>query len=454
MNVASVILAAGYGTRMKSSLPKVMHSLLGRPMIEWALLAANSVSLSGPIVVVGHGSEQVMSHLGDRASYARQEELLGTGHAVMQAGPHAGNGVDNDVDAVLVTYGDMPLLQAETLQSLIDLFTEAQQEGNLAVAMLTVTRDDPQGFGRIARDETGEIVAIVEESDCTPEQLAIRELNPGVYCFDATWLWDNLPKITVSSKGEYYLTDMIGLGVQQGKRIVSLDAPPDELNGVNTRIHLAEATAVLRRRILDRHMLNGVTIVDPSSTLIEDSVSIGQDTVILPGTILQGTTTIGKEASIGPNSQIVDSAIGDECRVVYSVIEQAIMDRKSDIGPFGHLRKGAHLGEGVHMGNFGEVKNSYLSPGVKMGHFSYLGDTTVEADVNIGAGTVTCNHDGHKKHRTHIGAGAFIGSGTMLVAPLSIGEGAQTGAGSVVTCDVEANQLVYGVPAKPPKDHR
>jgi bifunctional UDP-N-acetylglucosamine pyrophosphorylase/glucosamine-1-phosphate N-acetyltransferase len=279
-------------------------------------------------------------------------------------------------------------------------------------------------------------------------------LNPGVYCFDATWLWDNLPKITVSSKGEYYLTDMIGLGVQQGKRIVSLDAPPDELNGVNTRIHLAEATAVLRRRILDRHMLNGVTIVDPSSTLIEDSVSIGQDTVILPGTILQGTTTIGKEASIGPNSQIVDSAIGDECRAVYSVIEQAIMDRKSDIGPFGHLRKGAHLGEGVHMGNFGEVKNSYLSPGVKMGHFSYLGDTTVEADVNIGAGTVTCNHDGHKKHRTHIGAGAFIGSGTMLVAPLSIGEGAQTGAGSVVTCDVEANLLVYGVPAKPPKDHR
>ncbi len=348
----------------------------------------------------------------------------------------------------------MPLLQTETLQRLVDLFAEAHREGNVAMAMLTVTRDDPQGFGRIVRDEAGEILAIVEEPDCTPEQLAIRELNPGVYCFHADWLWDNLSKITVSPKGEYYLTDMVELAVQQGNRIVSLDAPPDELNGVNTRIHLAEATAVLRQRILERHMLNGVTIVDPSSTLIEDDVSIGQDATILPGTILQGVTTIGSGASIGPNSQIVDSAIGDRCRVVYSVVEEAIMDRQSEIGPFGHLRKGAHLGEGVHMGNFGEVKNSYLSPGVKMGHFSYLGDTTVEADVNIGAGTVSCNYDGQHKHKTHIGAGAFVGSGAMLVAPLEIGEGAQIGAGSVVTRDVEANQLVYGVPAKPPKDHR
>ncbi len=320
--------------------------------------------------------------------------------------------------------------------------------------MLTVTRDDPQGFGRIVRDESGEIAAIVEEPDCTPEQLAIRELNPGVYCFDAAWLWDNLSKLAVSSKGEYYLTDMVGLGVQQGKRIVSLDAPPDDLNGVNTRVHLAEATAALRQRILERHMMNGVTIVDPGSTLIDDAVSIGQDTVILPGTILQGATTIGLDASIGPNSQIVDSEIGDNCRVTYSVIEQAIMERGSEIGPFGHLRKGAHLGEGAHMGNFGEVKNSYLSPGVKMGHFSYLGDTTVEADVNIGAGTITCNYDGRQKHPTHIGAGAFIGSGTMLVAPLDIGEGAETGAGSVVTRDVAPRQLVYGVPAKPPKDRR
>ena len=284
--------------------------------------------------------------------------------------------------------------------------------------------------------------------------MAIRELNPGVYCFDATWLWDNLSKITVSPKGEYYLTDMVGLGVQQGKRIVSLAAPAEDLNGVNTRIHLAEATAVLRRRILDRHMLHGVTIVDPFSTLIEDNVSIGQDTIILPGTILQGNTIIGDGASIGPHSQIIDSTIGDACRVVYSVIEQAIMERTSEIGPFGHLRKGAHLGEGVHMGNFGEVKNSYLSPGVKMGHFSYLGDATVEEDVNIGAGTITCNYDGHQKHKTRIGAGAFIGSGSMLVAPLNIGEGAQTGAGSVVTRDVESNQLVYGTPAKPPRDDR
>lgn len=450
MNVGSVILAAGHGTRMKSDLPKVMHPLLGRPMIEWAVLNVQAVCTAQPIVVVGHGRERVQHHLGARARYALQEEQLGTGHAVLQAAPHVADGVD----AVLVTYGDMPLLQTETLQLLVDLFAEARQEGDLALAMLTVKRDDPQGFGRIVRDHNGDLVAIVEEVDCSPEQLAINELNPGVYCFDAAWLWENLSKIRVSPKGEYYLTDMVGLAVEQGKKTASILAPADDVNGINTRVHLAAATAVLRQRILERHMLNGVTIVDPASSLIEDTVTIGQDAMILPGTLLQGASVIGRGAQIGPHSQIVDSLIGEDCRVTYSVVEQATMERQSEIGPFGHLRSGAHLGERVHMGNFGEVKNSRLGPGVKMGHFSYLGDAEVEADVNIGAGTITCNYDGQEKHKTKIGAGAFIGSDTMLVAPLEIGAGARVGAGSVVTRDVEPAQLVYGVPAKPPRHGR
>ena len=262
------------------------------------------------------------------------------------------------------------------------------------------------------RDAAGNIRAIVEEADCTPAQREIRELNPGIYCFDGAWLWENLPRVPLSAKGEYYLTDLVGIAVSQGKRVVTLPAPVAEVDGVNTRIHLAHATAILRQRILDRHMLAGVTVVDPATTTIEGDVQIGPDTTLLPGCILQGKTTIGSHCQIGPYTQIVDSTIGDECRVVYSVVEAACMDRHAEIGPFGHLRKGAHLGEGVHMGNFGEVKDSYLGPGTKMGHFSYIGNAHIEGDVNIGAGTITCNYDGKNKHQTTIGKGVFIGSDT------------------------------------------
>jgi bifunctional UDP-N-acetylglucosamine pyrophosphorylase/glucosamine-1-phosphate N-acetyltransferase len=317
--------------------------------------------------------------------------------------------------------------------------------------MLTVTRDDPQGFGRVIRNAAGEIQAIVEEVDCTPEQRAVKELNPGVYCFDAEWLWANLDKIPLSAKGEYYLTDMVGIAVAQGKRVLGQPAPAEELDGVNNRVQLAQAARTLRARILEEHMLNGVTIIDPATTYIEDTVTIGQDTTIWPNTYLQGQTVIGAQATIGPNSQIVDSRIGDGCKVIYSLVEEARMDTHSEVGPYGHLRKGAHLAEGVHMGNFGEVKNSYLGPGVKMGHFSYIGDAQIAENVNIGAGTITCNFDGERKHKTVVGADAFIGSDTLLVAPVEIGSGARIGAGSVVTRDVPANTLVYGVPARPAK---
>ena len=447
MRIANVILAAGFGTRMKSELPKVMHPLLGRTMIDWAVRAATAMSGSPPVVVVRHRRELVEAYLGVRARYVVQTELLGTGHAVQQAAPVVA--ADVDVDVVVVTYGDMPLLRAETLQSLVDAFETAAAAGERpALAILSVTRDDPQGFGRIVRRATGEIEAVVEEVDCTSAQKAIKELNSGVYCFDAAWLWANLDAIPMSAKGEYYLPDMVGIAVQQGRRVVTQAAPFEDVNGVNDRVQLAHATAVLQRRVVERHMLAGVTVIDPANTYIEDTVAIGIDATIWPGCHLMGTTVIGRRATIGPFSQVVDTWIGDECRAVYSVLDQARMEAGSEIGPFGHLRKGAHLGEHVHVGNFGEVKNSYLGPGAKMGHFSYIGDAEIGAKSNIGAGTITCNYDGAQKYRTVVGDDVFLGSDTMLVAPVTLGDGARTGAGAVVTHDVAPGALVYGVPAR------
>lgn len=444
MKASAILLAAGYGTRMKSEHPKVMHPLVGRPMIDWAMRSIEPLVEDPPIVVVGHGQELVRSFLKDRAVYAEQRNLLGTGHAVLQALPF----VDADADVIVVTYADMPLLTQETLRRLLAFYKEHASDPMLAIAMLTVRRENPQGFGRVVRRSDGSVAAIVEEADCTPEQLAIRELNPGVYCFQAAWLRQNLPNVPASAKGEYYLTDLVAIAVSQGRQVVTFEAPVDDVYGVNNRVHLAEAEAILRRRILERHMLAGVTIVDPSSTYIEDTVQIGADTTIWPGCLLQGNTVIGQHCVIGPYSQIIDTQIADRCRVVYSVLEQARMEQGSEIGPFSHLRKGAHIGENVHIGNFGEVKDSYLGPGVKMGHFSYIGNAEIGANVNIGAGTITCNYDGVHKSKTIIGDHAFIGSDTMLVAPVVVGAFARTGAGSVVTRDIPAHATAYGVPAR------
>lgn len=444
MNIATVILAAGFGTRMKSTVPKVVHKVGGRSLVEWSVRVGKEVSQDKPTVVVGHGKECVEEILGDTVHYVTQSEQLGTGHAVQQAESN----LRNRSDAVIVIYGDMPLLRSETLISLASLYEAEFNNGDLAIAMLTIERDDPQGFGRIVRDEDGKIQAIVEQADCTPEQMAITELNPGIYCFNGDWLWDNLSKVPLSAKGEYYLTDMVGIAVSQGRRVVSTLAPIEEVNGINTRVHLAHAEQVMRERIIEKLMVNGVTVIDPANTYVDDMVEIGADSVILPGTMIQGKSSIGTHCTIGPNTHIVDGQIGNHCVVNHSVVEEASMSDECDIGPFGHLRKGAKLDVGVHMGNFGEVKNSYLGPGVKMGHFSYIGDAQIGANVNIGAGTITCNYDGQNKHKTHIGKDSFIGSDTMLVAPLHLGEGSRTGAGSVVTKDVANGELVYGVPAK------
>lgn len=446
MTVAAVILAAGFGTRMKSKLPKSLHPLAGLPLIEWSLRAVEGLSDLRPVIVVGHARKQVQDLLGERADYSVQEELLGTGHALMQTKDL----LFQRADQVLVLYSDMPLLQPETLTRLTQLRadTTQQQHRPTALSMLTVEREESQGFGRIVRDDNGAVRAIVEEADCTPEQLEIHELNPGVYCFDAQWLWENISLLTPSSSGEYYLTDMVGIAVQQGETIETIATAPDETFGINDRSQLSVAAQALRQRINTEHMLSGVTIVDPTSTYIDADVAIGQDSTIFPGTHLQGRTTVGAHCHIGPNSRIVDSAIGDACQVEYSVIEDARMEHGSAVGPFGHLRPGAHLGEDVHMGNFGEVKNSYLGRGVKMGHFSYIGDATVGENVNIGAGSITCNFDGVSKNPTILGDDVFLGSDTLLVAPVTLGARARTGAGSVVTRDVEEDALVYGVPAR------
>ena len=449
MTVAAVILAAGHGTRMNSKLPKFLHPLAGRPLVEWSLQAVEGLSDLRPVVVVGYARERVRDLLGERADYCVQEELLGTGHALMQAREL----LYQRADQILVLYSDMPLLRPETLTKLTQLRSEParQQRAPIVLTMLTVEREEAQGFGRVLRDESGAVRAIVEEADCTPEEAAIRELNPAVYSFDAHWLWDNLSGLTLSSSDEYYLTDMVGIAAEQGGRIETVAAPPDEVYGINDRSQLAVAAETLRRRINGAHMLAGVTLVDPASTYIDACVAIGQDSVIYPGTHLQGETTIGADCHIGPGCRIIDSAIGDACRVEYSVIEQARMERGSEIGPFGHLRPGAHLGEDVHMGNFGEVKNSHLARGVKMGHFSYIGDASVGENVNVGAGTITCNYDGVSKNRTILGDDVFLGSDTLLVAPVTLGARARTGAGAVVTRDVEEDALVYGVPARRPR---
>jgi bifunctional UDP-N-acetylglucosamine pyrophosphorylase / glucosamine-1-phosphate N-acetyltransferase len=442
MKVAAVLLAAGQGTRMKSDLPKVLHPLCGKPMLWHVLEALKSVATEKPVVIVGHGAETVKNYVGDSAECVLQEPQLGTAHAAMQAEP----ALKGKTDLVIVTYADMPLLRGATFQQLV----ETQRLNPGPFSLLTVIADDPRGFGRIVRKADGTVDAIIEEYVATPEQREIKELNVGAYCFQAQWLWDALHRIEKNpKKGEYYLTDIVELAVKEDLPVQAvLHDDFIETIGINTRIHLSEAEAALRTRINHEHMLNGVSLMDPGSTYLDVGVLIGKDTMILPNTYLHGNTEIGEGNAIGPNTIIRDSRIGNQCKVLASVLEGAILEDNVDIGPFARLRKGAHLKSHVHMGNFGEVKDSTLHEGVKMGHFSYIGNATIGARTNIGAGTITANYDGEKKNPTEIGEDAFIGSDTMLVAPLKLGDGARTGAGAVVTKSVPDDTLVVGMPAR------
>ena len=441
MKTAVVILAAGEGTRMRSRHPKVLHPVAGVPMIQHVIRAARELHPDHIVAVVGYGAEEVRKALEDDVLCVEQPQQLGTGHAVLQTR----RVLEEQADAILVLYGDVPLITADTLKRLLGHHAETRP----VITMLTAHFADPRGYGRVLRDAEGRVTGIVEEAVADAEQRARTEINAGLYVFDAAWLWSRLPRVPLSPAGEYYLTELVGMATAEGQRVEALTTPdPTEVIGINTRAQQARAEAVLRDRIRARWLDAGVTMIDPSSTWIDAEVELGRDTVLYPDTYLQGKTVIGEECVIGPGTLIRDSTVGDRCKIVFSVIEEAVLEEDVDVGPFSHLRRGAYLEAGVHIGNFGEVKNSHLGRGVKMGHFSYLGDATVGEGVNIGAGTITCNYDGVRKHRTVIGERAFIGSDTMLVAPVTIGAGARTGAGSVVTRDIPPGSLAYGVPAR------
>jgi bifunctional UDP-N-acetylglucosamine pyrophosphorylase/glucosamine-1-phosphate N-acetyltransferase len=440
MKVRSIILAAGQGTRMHSQLPKILHKLAGKPLVQYSIETAKSVTPGRPILVIGHQAEKLREVIGDEVEYVIQSEQLGTAHAVGCAETCFQGGDE----LVLIISADMPFLGSDTLAEL----SKIQSTNKGPVTFATIFSEDSHGFGRILRGRDKAVKAIVEEAQATPEQLAIREINVGVYCFRTDWLFKAIKSVKKSPKGEFYLTDVIGLAREEGYKIptITLDDSAEAM-GINTRVHLAEAEAILRQRINRRWMLAGVTLEDPNTTYIGTEVNLAPDVTILANTHLAGKTTIARSSVVGPNSVLTDTIVGENCMIIASFLEEAVLEEGVAMGPYCHLRKGAHLGKGVHMGNFGEVKNSHLGPGTKMGHFSYIGDAQIGRDVNISAGVITCNFDGQKKHVTTIGDDAFIGSDSMLVAPLKIGKRARSGAGAVVTKDIPDDTLVVGVPA-------
>jgi bifunctional UDP-N-acetylglucosamine pyrophosphorylase/glucosamine-1-phosphate N-acetyltransferase len=455
----TVVLAAGKGKRMQSALPKVLHPLAGLPLLGHVLKTVEAIptsdafaSLEGhvtaskpPIVVLGHEAEQVQVVFGDQCWYAIQDEQLGTGHAVLAAQSTV-QALNPLPDTVLVCYGDTPLVRSEVLASVL-----AEHYAQRAtVTFLTAYTDDPSDFGRVVRAEDGRVLGIVEVKRATEEQKLIKEVNSGVYCFERDWLWKALQALPRNPAGEYYLTDLVEMAAREGREIATVAGTLDETIGVNNRVQLAEAERILRLRILERHMYAGVTIVDPANTYIDEVVQIGRDTVILPGCMITGKTSIGSDCKIGPASVIEDSQIEDGCRIRNSVIEEAYLEQGVTVGPFSHCRPGAHLARNVRMGNFGEVKNSYIGAETDMHHFSYIGDSTVGQHVNIGAGTVTSNYNGltKQKNRTVIEDGAFIGCDTILVPPITVGKQAMTGGNSLVNRDVPPNTLVVGIPAR------
>ncbi len=436
----AVILAAGQGKRMRSALPKVVHPLAGRPMARYVIDAARAAGLASCVVVVGPGADDVRSALGEDGEYAVQPEPSGTGDAVACAREAAG-----DAEHVLVLNGDVPLITPETLTRL----ARAHDEQGADLTFLTARVDDVVEYGVVERDGEGRVTGVVEAPERAGGVEGPAEINSGQYCFRASWLWAHLPAIPQSSAGERYLTSLVPMAVQEGAALLPVVADdPDEVRGINDRVQLAQAEGLLRQRINRRHMVAGVSLVDPATTYIDAGVAIGRDTVIEPNTHLKGTTSVGERCRIGPDSVLRDATVGARCAIVASTVEEAAMEEDVEVGPYSHLRPGAYLCAGVHVGNFAEVKNARLGRGVKQGHFSYIGDAEVGDEANIGAGTITCNYDGEAKHRTVIGRGAFIGSDTMLVAPVTVGDGARTGAGSVITRDVPPGATAVGSPAR------
>lgn len=430
----AIILAAGKGTRMKSKHSKVMHQVAGLPMISHVLDAVNGAGINDCFVVIGYGGEEIRQYLGDRVKYVVQTEQLGTGHAVMQAEPFC----RDDREPVLVLAGDTPLLTSEIIEQLVD----AHRLEAASATVLTTKIDNPTGYGRIVREGEGKI-RIVEEKDASPGQRAIKEVNTGSYCFNSLDLFWALKNLTPqNAQGEYYLTDVLEILQNEGKSVAVSYTPDFEaVQGINDRLQLAEAEKVFQKRVCHRLMESGVTIIDPATTFIGKNVKIGRDTVVYPFTLIEGKTEIGEDGVIGPRSRIVDSVVGNRVVIDSSVVLDSCLADDVTVGPFSYLRPETRLQAGVKIGDFVEIKKSVIGEGSKVPHLSYLGDSTVGKNVNIGAGTITCNYDGINKHPTIIGDQVFIGSNTNLVAPITVGSGAKTGAGSTLTKDIPEGVL-------------
>lgn len=431
----ALILAAGKGTRMKSDLPKVLHRVSGKPMLLRVLDAAEQAGATAQIAVIGFGAEQVQAAVGQRARTVIQTEQLGTGHAVMQAEPL----LAGCTGTIMVLCGDTPLLRTATLQKLLQTHRQMQAQATV----LTAVMPDPAGYGRVIRDKSGKVTKIVEQKDASAAEVLVNEINTGIYCFEKDSLFTALSQITAdNAQGEYYLTDVIGILVNQGQTVAAVAAAEhQETLGINSRAQLAQAEGIIRARKLAELMDDGVTVMDPASTFVDDAVTVGADTILYPFTWLEGETVIGSDCRIGPNTRLQNTTVGDQTVIHFSYTHECDIGQSVNIGPFVHIRPDSVLADGVKVGNFVEVKNSIIGPDTKLPHLSYIGDSDLGAGINIGCGTVTVNYDGKQKHRTVIEDYAFIGCNANLVAPVQVGSGAYVAAGSTITKDVPSQAL-------------
>jgi bifunctional UDP-N-acetylglucosamine pyrophosphorylase / glucosamine-1-phosphate N-acetyltransferase len=433
-DLSVVILAAGQGKRMRSELPKVLHRICGKPLVAYVLEAARALGPGEIAVVVGTGSEEVICALGEGCRKVFQAEQKGTGHAVMMAIED----MDPRFTEVLVLPGDAPMVTGGTIERL----AAARREGRHDASMLTAEVDDPCGYGRIVRGADGKVAAIVEEADATDEQREIIEVNSCTYVFERAALEKGLGSLgTDNAQGEYYLTDVIAEFASRGPGVAAVMGDPEEIFGINDRSQLAQAAGMMRERINGELMASGVSIVDPSATYIDSGVQVGRDTEIRPMVFLSGATTIGKGCRVGPCTSLNDTSVADGCEILFSVLDGSEVASGANVGPFSRLRPGTVLGESSKAGSFVEMKNTRVGRGSKVPHLSYMGDTDIGEESNVGAGSITCNYDGENKYQTKIGDRAFIGSDTMLVAPVSVGDEATTGAGSVISEDVPDGNL-------------
>ncbi len=435
MELAAVILAAGKGTRMKSELPKVLHHICGQPMLGHVLNAVAGAGVTRTVVVAGFGFKQVADFVGNNARVVLQEEQLGTAHALLQAGVE----LSYFPGDLLVVCGDTPLLRANTLARL----AQTHSATGAAATLLTAGMDDPTGYGRVIRTSDGSVSRIVEQKDATPEELKVKEINTGVYCFKGPGLFEALKEISpANAQGEYYLTDIIQIFVRKGLLVQAvLLEDHREVQGINDRIQLAQGEGLLRRRVLEELMAGGVTVMDPNSTYVDQGVRVGPDSILFPFTFLQGDTDIGSGCTIGPGTNITDCSIGNEVEIQYSVVTGSSIGNSTVVGPYAYIRPGTIIGDHAKVGDFVEIKKSTVGNGSKIPHLSYVGDAVIGEKVNVGAGTITCNYDGKNKYQTVLEDGAFIGSNTNLVAPVRVGPNAVVAAGSTITRDVPAEAL-------------